>query len=86
MSFLGWERSNHVFSRLRALKPRVFSAGSAETMYFLDWERSNHEFSRLAALKQRIFSTGSAEDTNLASHDSILEGSQKPFTKLSFWV
>ena len=72
--------------RLGAFKPRVFSGGGAEAMYFLDWERSNQEFSRLAALKQCIFLTGSAEDTNLASHDSILEGSQKPFAKLSFWV
>ena len=55
-------------------------------MSFLGWERSKHEFDRLAALKPRIFSTGSAEDTNLASHDSILEGSQKPSAKLSFWV
>ena len=75
MYFLCWERSNHEFDRLGAFKPRVFSDGSAETMYFLDWERSNHEFSRLAALKPRIFSTGSAEDTNVASRDSILEGS-----------
>ena len=82
----GMRFANHEFSRLGAFKPRVFSGGSAETMYFRGWERSNHEFSRLAALKPRIFSTGSAEDTNLASHDSILEGSQKPFTKPSFWV
>ena len=55
-------------------------------MSLIGWERSNHEFSRVGALKPCIFSTGSAEDMNLASHDSILEGSQKPFAKLSFWV
>ena len=86
MSFLGWKRSNHEFSHLGALKPRVFSAGSAQTMSFHGWERSDHEFSRLGALKPCIFATGSAEGTNLACLDSILEGSQKPFTKLSFWV
>ena len=46
---------------LGALKPRVFSTGSAQTMSFHGWERSNHEFSRLGALKPCIFAAGSAQ-------------------------
>ena len=45
MSFLGWERSNHEFSRLGALKPCIFKLGALKP----------HVFSGLGVLRTRIW-------------------------------
>ena len=78
-----WKRSDHKFSRLGTLRPRVFSAGSAQTMSFLGWGRSDHEFSRLGALIPRVMSAGSAQTTSFlgrerSNHVFSRLGSLKP--------